>query len=745
MGKAEQLAVANNANLNTTVDLLTGTMNAYGYTINDVGHLNDVFFQSTLIGKQTIDSLGQSMGNVVGIAANFGVSFEELSGAIATLTAKGMETSEAITAVKGVITTIVSPSKEAAEAARTLGLDFSASSLKAQGFGGILSSIMNATGGSADKMAVLFNEVRALNGVMQLTGDGMTFFNNAMQQINNSTGASESAYKKMVETFSNQSQMLINNARNLMIDIGTKLEPIAAGIAGSFSGVLGSIDLGVKAGAFDPLFKLLDDAGKELSTWLSGVAKAMPDALKGLDFSKLTAAFRGLGEAFGKYFGDLDLTKPKDLHEFIQKIIDGIAGLIRVTEGMVKGFEPFFNAIKDFLLRVAESDTETQKMIGTIMTLGKMVQDTCLYFVAAVMVFDQYGMTLKGVFSIIAGGTQIIWNLIQATVRLGEMSVLVMAGRITEIPAIFQKMRADGDDFGRGLEKIVGGFNQLGSKAPTIQELIDGVGDNSSRARAKIDELSRSLFGVPADTKAKISVDGADLEVWKKELLANADKWNVPVRAVVDKPSFKDTEDTIHSKFGGGQMIKITANLDGSSTIAAINKFNAAVPAAKTVELKPDITQTAVAEIKGKADIIQKSIEWKAKIDIAQIEAATKVIESAFKSINVTVESTGKTITDLTGTYAGVVGAGKGGNAVIEQMIREENTRRDQALNIQKDLVQAQVDNMRARTEAMRQGQAMIQIDGKGLQPQLEAFMFEVLKAIQVRANAEGAQYLVGI
>jgi hypothetical protein len=64
---------------------------------------------------------------------------------------------------------------------------------------------------------------------------------------------------------------------------------------------------------------------------------------------------------------------------------------------------------------------------------------------------------------------------------------------------------------------------------------------------------------------------------------------------------------------------------------------------------------------------------------------------------------------------------------------------------MQKELVDAQVDNMNARTDAMRNGQAMIQIDGKGLQPQLEAFMFEILKAIQVRANAEGAQYLVGI
>ena len=113
-------------------------MNAYGFKMSDLGHINDVFFTSTLIGKQTIDELGQSMGLVLGIAANSGVTFEELSAAIATLTAKGMNTAEAITAVKSVITTIISPSKEAAGAAQELGLNFSLTTLSSKGLSAML-------------------------------------------------------------------------------------------------------------------------------------------------------------------------------------------------------------------------------------------------------------------------------------------------------------------------------------------------------------------------------------------------------------------------------------------------------------------------------------------------------------------------------------------------------------------------------------------------------------------------------
>jgi len=222
IAKAEELAVANNANLNTTVDLLTGTMNAYGFKISDLAHINDVFFQSTLIGKQTIDELGQSMGQVVGIAANSGVSFEQLSAAIATLTAKGMDTANAITGVKAVITTIVAPSKEAADAAKELGLNFSLSELSAKGLDGMLAEIILKTGGSKEAMAKLFTEVRAMNGAFLLTGDGGKFFNDSLQQIINSTGASEVAYQKMVVTFANQTQILLNLAKTTLIDIGTK-------------------------------------------------------------------------------------------------------------------------------------------------------------------------------------------------------------------------------------------------------------------------------------------------------------------------------------------------------------------------------------------------------------------------------------------------------------------------------------------------------------------------------------------
>jgi len=81
---------------------------------------------------------------------------------------------------------------------------------------------------------------------------------------------------------------------------------------------------------------------------------------------------------------------------------------------------------------------------------------------------------------------------------------------------------------------------------------------------------------------------------------------------------------------------------------------------------------------------------------------------------------------------------------LIEKQINEESRRRDELLDLQRDTVEAQVDMMRARTRAMDRGDAIIRVSGDGLAPYLEAFMWQILEAIQVRASQEGLEMLLG-
>jgi hypothetical protein len=62
---------------------------------------------------------------------------------------------------------------------------------------------------------------------------------------------------------------------------------------------------------------------------------------------------------------------------------------------------------------------------------------------------------------------------------------------------------------------------------------------------------------------------------------------------------------------------------------------------------------------------------------------------------------------------------------------------RPEAARKQNELVDAQIDSLRERTRRMQSGCALIEVDGSGLQPHLEAFMWEILCSIQLRVNED--------
>ncbi len=140
-----------------------------------------------------------------------------------------------------------------------------------------------------------------------------------------------------------------------------------------------------------------------------------------------------------------------------------------------------------------------------------------------------------------------------------------------------------------------------------------------------------------------------------------------------------------------------------------------------------------------------KNIEAKVKLDIAQLEADTKRAEFLFKSLDNTIKSTGDLIGNLFGLFKGYDQLSYAAIRAIESQIALENKRRQDALDQQKRLTDAQIEQMKARTKALERSDALIKVDGAGLQPHLEAFMWEILRTIQVKVNQDGLEMLLGI
>jgi len=150
--ESEKLAVAGKAELNDVTKLLASTMNAYGKDMDEVQAVSDLFFQTVKEGQTTIPELSQSLAQVSSTAAGAKIPLEELLASIATLTASGMPTSQAMSSIKQAISNIIKPTTKAKEVADKLGIEFGAAALKSDGFAAVLKNVYDATGGNAEQM-----------------------------------------------------------------------------------------------------------------------------------------------------------------------------------------------------------------------------------------------------------------------------------------------------------------------------------------------------------------------------------------------------------------------------------------------------------------------------------------------------------------------------------------------------------------------------------------------------------------
>lgn len=136
-----------------------------------------------------------------------------------------------------------------------------------------------------------------------------------------------------------------------------------------------------------------------------------------------------------------------------------------------------------------------------------------------------------------------------------------------------------------------------------------------------------------------------------------------------------------------------------------------------------------------------KVLEFTVQLETARITAEIERVKTAFESLNTGIQSTGDVLKQALGDVKGASGERLD---IIKGVIEEERRFRREQFQLQKELVEQQIERLKAQNEAIRKGDALIKIDGSGLAPQLEAFMWEVLRAIQVRVNADGLPLLLG-
>ena len=236
---AQKTALGGVAGLPESVDLLTNILNAYHLKASKAIDVSDKMFIAVKEGKTTISELAQNLGMVAPIASQAGVGIGEMAASVAELTKGGLNTSEAVTGLRQLINSIISPSAEAAKYAHKLGLAFSAKTLQHEGLIKFLTQLREKTHGSVDKLTKLIPDVRALNAVLALTGSGYKDLIRINDEMNYSFGATDLAADKMRRTFKYQAQLAGTHVKNAFISLGNAIAFVLKPALVAFNGLFG--------------------------------------------------------------------------------------------------------------------------------------------------------------------------------------------------------------------------------------------------------------------------------------------------------------------------------------------------------------------------------------------------------------------------------------------------------------------------------------------------------------------------
>lgn len=144
MGPVLNLAAAGTLELGRASEIASAIMGGFRLQASDMANISDVLAAAAAAGALSVEDMGNSMKYVGPVAASLGVSLEDASAAMVVLSNSGIKGEQAGTALRGILSSILDPSKEAEKEIRKLGLTFDDISPKSNSLADIMKKLQAA-------------------------------------------------------------------------------------------------------------------------------------------------------------------------------------------------------------------------------------------------------------------------------------------------------------------------------------------------------------------------------------------------------------------------------------------------------------------------------------------------------------------------------------------------------------------------------------------------------------------------
>jgi TP901 family phage tail tape measure protein len=239
--QAAKAATAGKATTGEAVQVLAGTLNAYGLTAESAGRVSDALFKTIEAGVVTFPEMAKGLGNVTATANLAEVNIENVGAAIALMTSKNIPAAQSFTALNSLMLKLITPTEQQTKVAKAMGIEWlnvaeAGEHIKKVGFAKALQEIADATKGDAGKLKLLVEDTEAFKAASILAANGGRDFAEALREVNASAGSTDAAFKEQMKSFKNQQALFDNAVERMKIGLGSGIlqavNPLAQGLAG---------------------------------------------------------------------------------------------------------------------------------------------------------------------------------------------------------------------------------------------------------------------------------------------------------------------------------------------------------------------------------------------------------------------------------------------------------------------------------------------------------------------------------
>jgi TP901 family phage tail tape measure protein len=599
----------------TIADLVTSAMNAYGSENLSASQATDILTAAVKEGKAEASELASSMGQVLPIASEMGVSFDQVAASQAAMTKTGTSASEASTQLKSILSGLLKPSQQAEEALEGMGTSSAElrKSIKEKGLMSTLGDLRKLTNKyGEDAMAKVFPNIRALSGVLDLMGSNASDNVEVFDAVKNSTGSLDDAFAAASETLDFKWNQALSQVQSTALSFFEVLKGVALPILETLISVLDWVGekftnlspkmqqffilFGIAAAAIGPIILAVVTVITTLVTIFGGLLVTLAAGIGiwamfapiivtvGAVMTALIAIVAGLVASFihlwktNDEFRENVLQTWEYLKEKGKEIFNNLKEIVKVVLEKIK---TFWQNHGDKIMSIAE---KAWNLILTIIKTGANFISNVVKLVLAVIKGDWSG-AWSAMKSILKSAWAVIKNLFKAGMNASYAIMVALKNKVGDaFKAMVNKAKSNAKLLKNALKAGIDAALQLiknkysvfkNAGAKLCSMIASGIKSAVGKVTGAVSDLAGSIRNFlpfsPAKEGPLSDLDKLNFyDSIEKSLNSAKNKLSVPVTAVAEK-------------IAGGLVTDISSTLGNtgettnnkSMNISAINIYGA--------------------------------------------------------------------------------------------------------------------------------------------------------------------------